>query len=103
MRQTGDYMVPRHPDGSPRFEKPILTYWLVAASYALLGVSPLSSRLPFLVAGCGVLWLTYRLAELLFERRRVARWPSSSCSVIRCLCSARRGPCPTSCSVSSCS
>ena len=73
MLQGGDYLVPQHADGSPRFEKPIVTYWVVAASYALLGVNPLASRLPFLLAGGAALWLTYRLALLLFDRPHVAR------------------------------
>jgi len=73
MLQGGDFLVPQHADGSPRFEKPIFTYWVVAGSYALLGVSPLASRLPFLLAGGAALWLTYRLALLLFDKPHVAR------------------------------
>lgn len=62
MRQTGDYLTPHRPDGTPRFEKPLLTYWVLVMSYAVLGVNTIATRLPFLLAGCGVLWLTYRLA-----------------------------------------
>jgi 4-amino-4-deoxy-L-arabinose transferase-like glycosyltransferase len=58
MLRNGDFLIPHCADGSLRFEKPILTYWVIAASYAVFGISPLSSRLPFLLAGCGVLWLT---------------------------------------------
>ena len=72
MTQTGDYLSPRAADGSLRFRKPILTYWIVAASYGALGVSPLSSRLPFVLAGAGVILLTYRLAADVFNRRQVA-------------------------------
>jgi len=72
MLESGDYFTPRYPDGSLRMQKPILTYWLVAGSYRLLGVSPLASRLPFLLVGCGVVWLTYRLALLVLEDRRAA-------------------------------
>jgi hypothetical protein len=72
MVRSGDYFIPQRADGSPRFEKPILTYWCVAASYTVLGINPLASRLPFLLAGCAVIWLTYRLALLLFGRREVA-------------------------------
>ncbi|MCI0748464.1 MAG: glycosyltransferase family 39 protein, partial [Verrucomicrobia subdivision 3 bacterium] len=39
---------------------------LLCASYKLFGIGLLSSRLPFLVAGCGVLWLTWRLGRELF-------------------------------------
>src|SRR5262249_13385367 len=73
MLQKGDYLVPHCADGSVRFEKPGLTYWAIAGSYALFGISPLTSRLPFLLAGCGVLWLTYRLALRLSRQESVAR------------------------------
>jgi 4-amino-4-deoxy-L-arabinose transferase-like glycosyltransferase len=72
MLHSGDYLVPHRADGAHRFEKPILTYWVVAASYALLGVSPLASRLPFLLAAGGIIWLTYWLALRLSGRPAVA-------------------------------
>ena len=62
MVQTGDYWTPRYPDGSVRFLKPILSYWTLAASYHLLGISYFSSRLPFLLAAGAIVGLTYRLA-----------------------------------------
>ncbi len=68
MVQTGDYWTPRYPDGRERFVKPIVTYWATAASYHLLGISYFSSRLPFLLAGLGILFLTWRLASVLFGR-----------------------------------
>jgi len=72
MLDSGDYLTPRYPDGTARFQKPILSYWLVAGAYRVLGVSPLASRLPFLLVGCGVVWLTYRLGLLVLEDRRAA-------------------------------
>ncbi len=68
MLKTGDWWVPCQADGTPRFQKPILTYWVLAVSYWVGGVSPLASRLPFLLAGCGVLWLTYRMGKSLFGK-----------------------------------
>jgi 4-amino-4-deoxy-L-arabinose transferase-like glycosyltransferase len=68
MVQTGDYWTPRYPDGSARFVKPALTYWVLAASYHLLGISYFSSRLPFLMAAGAVVWLTYRLGLRLLGR-----------------------------------
>ncbi len=73
MYQTGDVMVPRFDDGSPRLNKPVLTYWIMLASYHVFGVHLLAARLPFLLAGAGVLCLTYRLAILLTEQRRIAK------------------------------
>ena len=47
MMQHGDYLTPRTADGTLRFNKPVATYWLVAAGYQALGVSPLAGRIPF--------------------------------------------------------
>ena len=66
MLQTGDYLTPRYADGTERFRKPLLTYWMLCASYKLFGISVFSSRLPFLLAGCGMVWLTWRLGRTLF-------------------------------------
>ena len=63
MIRTGDYLTPRYPDGSVRFRKPIVTYWVLATSYAALGIGLVSSRLPLLLAGGVVLWATYRMAR----------------------------------------
>lgn len=72
MMQSGDAISPRTGEGELRFKKPILTYWAVLGSYRLFGVSALSSRLPFLAAGAVIIWLTYRMALLLFASRKVA-------------------------------
>ena len=72
MRATGDWVTPRASDGSPRFQKPILTYWVVATSYAFLGVSLFSSRILFLAAGALIVFLTYRLALRLFRDETAA-------------------------------
>lgn len=66
MLQSGDWLSPRYADGGGRFNKPLLTYWIMCASYKLLGVSMFSSRLPFLIAGCCVIWLTWKLGRVLF-------------------------------------
>lgn len=63
MAQSGDYATPRYADGTLRFRKPILTYWVLTISYAAMGISLFSSRLPFLLAACAILWVTYRLAK----------------------------------------
>ena len=70
MIQKGDYFTPYYvtDDGLPHFNKPILTYWAVAASYKVLGISFFSSRLPFLIAGCLLIWVTYKTSLMLFHR-----------------------------------
>ena len=65
MLKHGDWLVPKSDTGKPRFQKPPLAYWSVAASYESFGVGVFTSRLPFLLASCGTLWLTYRLARRL--------------------------------------
>jgi 4-amino-4-deoxy-L-arabinose transferase-like glycosyltransferase len=51
MLARGDY-VSTWLDGRPRFDKPILTYWLQAASVALLGPDEFALRLPSVLAAC---------------------------------------------------
>lgn len=72
MLKQGNWLVPHTATGAPRFEKPPLTYWLVAASYAMFGTGVLTSRLPFLLASCGALWLTYRLTRRLTGKTEIA-------------------------------
>ena len=74
MVQTGDWLTPRRPDGSLRFNKPILPYWCVAVSYTFFGIGPFASRLPFLLAGCGTIWMTYQLAKLVGQSEAAGRW-----------------------------
>jgi len=72
MLKHGDWLVPKTAEGAPRFQKPPLAYWSVAASYATFGVGVFTSRLPFLLASCGTLWLTYRLARRLTGNNETA-------------------------------
>jgi 4-amino-4-deoxy-L-arabinose transferase-like glycosyltransferase len=72
MVQTGDYFTPRYYEGFPYLKKPILTFWTMAASYKIFGINLFSSRIPFLIAGCIIIWLTYKFALLLFRREKDA-------------------------------
>jgi 4-amino-4-deoxy-L-arabinose transferase-like glycosyltransferase len=54
MTETGDYISPSF-NGNPRFNKPPLTYWIVAASYQIFGVSEWSERLPIVLAAMGLI------------------------------------------------
>ena len=63
MFQRGDYLS-TYLNGRPRYDKPILVYWLQAAAVAALGVSEFALRLPS--ALCASLWA---LLTLLFARR----------------------------------
>ena len=72
MMQSGDWLTPRNGQGKFRFKKPIMTYWAVLGSYQAFGVGALSLRLPFLLAGAIVIWLTYQLTMMLFGGRATA-------------------------------
>lgn len=72
MVQHDDYLSPRLTDGTLRTKKPILTYWMIIAGYAVFGINFFAARLPFLLAGCFTLWLTYQIALQLFKQQRVA-------------------------------
>ena len=44
MQKTGDYITPFF-DGHPRFQKPVLFYWVIAGAYNLLGDHMVSARM----------------------------------------------------------
>jgi 4-amino-4-deoxy-L-arabinose transferase-like glycosyltransferase len=73
MLKSGDYLTPRSAEGRPRFLKPIVSYWLVAASYAVFGINPLAGRFPFIVLSAAGLALTYRLARTLTQDHAIAQ------------------------------
>jgi 4-amino-4-deoxy-L-arabinose transferase-like glycosyltransferase len=57
MLLRGDYLTPWF-NGRPRFEKPILFYWLQLPFFAGLGPTELAARLPAALAGIGCVWVT---------------------------------------------
>jgi 4-amino-4-deoxy-L-arabinose transferase-like glycosyltransferase len=72
MLQGHGWLIPKNADGTPRFEKPPLAYWAIAASWMIFGVGVLASKLPFLLASCGTIWLTHRLAKKLTGNSEIA-------------------------------
>ena len=52
MLENNDFIVPKF-NFQDRFDKPVLYYWLIAASYKLFGISDFTSRIPS--AFCAVL------------------------------------------------
>ncbi|NOR74435.1 MAG: phospholipid carrier-dependent glycosyltransferase [Draconibacterium sp.] len=72
MIEKGDYFTPYKADGSPRFLKPIATYWVLIGSYKLFGVSPFSSRLFFWLAGAMLVAVTFLMAKSLSGNRKLA-------------------------------
>jgi 4-amino-4-deoxy-L-arabinose transferase-like glycosyltransferase len=72
MMQTGDYFTPYYYHGSSRLQKPIFIYWVMVASYKIFGINFFASRIPFLIAGSAIIWLTYKLSLLFFRRKEWA-------------------------------
>src|SRR3990172_4873472 len=70
MMQRGDYISPTF-NHEPRFNKPVLSYWVVAAFYKVFGVSVGVQRLPIAVGAAT--WAALGLAVaprlLMFSRR----------------------------------
>ncbi|MCG6941242.1 MAG: glycosyltransferase family 39 protein [Thiohalocapsa sp.] len=54
MLDSGNFITP-HRDGEPRYAKPVLIYWLQAASVSALGLNEFALRLPSAIAA--TLWL----------------------------------------------
>ncbi|BBO16341.1 glycosyltransferase [Candidatus Brocadia pituitae] len=67
MLLTGDYF---HPtiNGEPYFDKPMGTYWLIAAIAIVTGaLNELVVRLPSAIAGVAAVWATLRLGRRLWS------------------------------------
>src|SRR3982750_2283952 len=60
MFERGDFVSP-YLNGEPRYDKPILVYWLQAASVALLGPREWAFRLPSALCAPLWAWLTFLL------------------------------------------
>jgi len=68
MRERHDLITPWW-NGQPRFDKPILLYWMILISYRLLDVSVLAARIPVAILALATLWVTYRMGRLLAGHR----------------------------------
>ena len=62
MLARGDYVM-TWLGGQPRFDKPILIYWLQAASVSLFGLNEWALRLPSALAATGWMIVTWRFAR----------------------------------------
>jgi len=62
MLETGDWITP-HFNGRPRFDKPILFYWLIMLSYRLFGVSEFAVRFWSALAGVILVLVIARAAR----------------------------------------
>jgi 4-amino-4-deoxy-L-arabinose transferase-like glycosyltransferase len=67
MLEQGSWITPTL-GGLPRFAKPALVYWLMAAAYAALGVGETAARLPSAVAALLLVLVQYAFARWAFGR-----------------------------------
>jgi 4-amino-4-deoxy-L-arabinose transferase-like glycosyltransferase len=68
MIESGDWLVPRYR-GEEFFDKPALTYWLMALAQLWLGTTPGAARVVAAGSALLVLLATVWLGTLLFDRR----------------------------------
>lgn len=62
MMERGDYINPTF-NYEPRVNKPVLSYWIVAGFYHLLGVSPAVQRIPIALGGVVLVLTAFLLAR----------------------------------------
>ncbi len=68
MFARGDFLL-TYLNGEPRYDKPILIYWLQALSVSVLGFDEFALRLPSAFMGLVWVGLAFHFADKLFDRR----------------------------------
>lgn len=53
----------------PRYNKPPLTYWVIAASSAVFGLNEFGIRFPIVLMALGSIWFTYLLGKQLYGEK----------------------------------
>lgn len=66
MVESGDWLTP-HFNYQPRFQKPILYYWLTAATFAVVGPGEAAARLWSACAGLGLVLVTAACARKWYD------------------------------------
>ena len=65
MLERGDFVSPSF-NYEPRFNKPVLSYWIVAGFYRMFGISPGVQRLPIALAAVALIAVAFFLARAAF-------------------------------------
>jgi len=71
MVQSGDYVNPSF-NGAPRFNKPVLSYWVVAGFYKVFGVSVWAERVAIAIGALGIAAAAFVIARVTWSLR--AAW-----------------------------
>jgi 4-amino-4-deoxy-L-arabinose transferase-like glycosyltransferase len=72
MIERGDYISPSF-NYEPRFNKPVLSYWIVAAFYHLFGISVAVQRVPIAIGGLVLVAVAFFLARVAESRAEGSR------------------------------
>lgn len=86
----GDVVSPSF-NGKPRFEKPILFYWLQLPFFLALGPTEMAARLPSALAGVGSVVLLYLIGQCVFNERAALFAALALATVFRFVAYARQG------------
>lgn len=65
MFESGNFLDIQY-NYEPRYNKPPLTYWLIALSSSVFGLNEFGIRLPIILLTIGSVWLTYLLGKKLY-------------------------------------
>jgi 4-amino-4-deoxy-L-arabinose transferase-like glycosyltransferase len=90
MVVSGDVVSPSF-NGKPRFEKPILFYWLQLPFFLALGPTETAARLPSALAGVGSVVLLYLIGQCVFNERAALFAALALATVFRFVAYARQG------------
>lgn len=66
MLESGDWLTPRYYS-KPRFQKPVLYYWLVALSFRIFGINWFAARFPSILLATFTVLLVYLIGRILFK------------------------------------
>jgi len=72
MIQSGDWITPRYESGKLRYQKPILTYWIVGGPIRLFGMGLAQARIPMVLLALATVPFVYGLARVLLRDRWAA-------------------------------
>jgi 4-amino-4-deoxy-L-arabinose transferase-like glycosyltransferase len=71
MVLSGDWLSPRIY-GHYWFDKPVMTYWLIAASYKVFGFSEFAARFPAMLFSAASVAFAYWFSRIIFNNRQAA-------------------------------
>jgi 4-amino-4-deoxy-L-arabinose transferase-like glycosyltransferase len=66
--ESKDFLTP-HFNYEPRFQKPILLYWFVSATYLLFGINEFTTRLVSAILALATVFVTFLIGKLVWNRR----------------------------------